>query len=48
MSEIAREYLTVDNLPLATKQKRITKMLRSGLSARTVINDVTGLIRAMR
>ncbi len=48
MSEIAREYLTVDNLPLATKQKRITKMLRSGLSARTVLNDVTGLIRAMR
>ncbi len=48
MSEIAREYLTVDNLPLATKQKRITKMLRSGLSARTVLNDVSGLIRAMR
>ncbi len=48
MSQIAREYLTVDSLPLATKQRHIIEMLRSGLSARTVVNDITGLIRAVR
>ena len=48
MSQVAREYLTVDNLPLSTKQKNIFGMLRSGLSGRRVLNDVSGLIRAVR
>jgi electron transfer flavoprotein-quinone oxidoreductase len=48
MSQVAREYLTVDSLPLATKQKTIVSMLRSGLPVRTMLRDVTGLIRAMR
>ncbi len=48
MSHVAREYLTVDNLPLSAKQKQIGKTLRTGLPVRRMLNDVTGLIRAMR
>ncbi len=48
LSQAAREYLTVDNLPLSMKQKQILKMLRAGIPARTLLNDVGGLIRAMR
>ena len=48
LSSAAREYLTVDSVPKSIKQKRIIKMLRSGLQAKTVLNDITGLVRAMR
>jgi electron transfer flavoprotein-quinone oxidoreductase len=48
ISQAAREYLTVDNLPLSYKQKQITRLLRSGIPLRQVVNDAIGLIRAMR
>ncbi len=48
LSSAAREYLTVDSVPKSIKQKRIFKMLRSGLQVKTALNDITGLVRAMR
>jgi electron transfer flavoprotein-quinone oxidoreductase len=48
LSKAAREYLTVDNLPLSHKQKQITKLLRQGIPLRQSLNDALGLIRAMR
>ena len=48
LSSAAREYLTVDSVPKSIKQKRIIKMLRSGLQVKTALNDITGLVRAMR
>jgi electron transfer flavoprotein-quinone oxidoreductase len=48
LADVAREYLTVDNLPLSTKQKQITKLLRAGLPMRQILDDALGLMRAMR
>jgi len=48
LSQVAREYLTVDNLPLSTKQKQITRLLRSGIPLRRAFDDALGLMRAMR
>lgn len=48
LSKAAQTYLTVDNVPKSVKQKRIVKMLRSGMPARTALSDAVGLFRAMR
>lgn len=48
MSDVAREYLTVDSIPLTAKQKQIMKMLRSGIPARTILGDIAGVMRAVR
>jgi electron transfer flavoprotein-quinone oxidoreductase len=48
LSQAAREYLTVDGVPKSTKQKQITKLLRSGIPVRQVLDDAVGLVRAMR
>src|SRR6185312_2734458 len=48
LSQVAREYLTVDNLPLSTKQKQITRLLRAGLPLRRAVDDALGLVRAIR
>jgi electron transfer flavoprotein-quinone oxidoreductase len=48
LSKVAREYLTVDNLPLSHKQNQITKLLRDGIPLRRSLLDAVGLVRAMR
>lgn len=47
LSRAAREYLTVDSVPKATKQKNIIHMLRSGMPARRLLDDAWGALRAL-
>jgi electron transfer flavoprotein-quinone oxidoreductase len=46
MSEIAREYLTVDGVPKKDKQKKIGKKLL-GLPKKRLLSDAIGALRAM-
>jgi electron transfer flavoprotein-quinone oxidoreductase len=46
MSEIAREYLTVDGVPKKDKQKKIAKML-FGLPKKRLLTDAVGALRAL-
>lgn len=48
LSRAAREYLTVDDLPKAVKQRRILRILREGLPPRRTLGDLAGAFRAMR
>jgi len=46
MSDIAREYLTVDGVPKKDKQKKIAKML-FGLPKKRLLNDAVGAFRSL-
>ncbi len=45
MSDIAREYLTVDGLPKSAKQKKIAGLVR-GLPKKRLLQDAVGALRA--
>jgi electron transfer flavoprotein-quinone oxidoreductase len=46
LSEVAREYLTVDGLPKKEKQAKIGRMLR-GVPKKRLLSDAVGALRAM-
>ncbi len=46
LADVAREYLTVDNVAKSDKQKRIARML-AGVPKRRLLNDAIGALRAM-